>query len=482
MILKHFIKMTAAALALAAVGFAASCSDDNPDTPPAQENVLKNAKGVYTYSGDVQDNGKGAYTLCFTTAKVQDNKVTGPGDVYYFELYSSLSTLATPLPEEGTYTFDAQNTFAVNTIAAKGSYMGTLKSGTSELTDGSKVEYTDATLTLTVSGSRFYAEGTVTLKTGKTITINRTSFTYIVAEPEPQDLKRDVDLDFVRSAYGTGGDRYQNNTTYNAVFLYIPTTGEKLRLDLTGPATPEKTAPILEGTYTISTSTEEMNCMVGSLSSQEEYVGSHYVNEKTGEVGFLKSGTIKITAAEGNVYTVEVDAMTDLGYKVKGEYLGGIVFNGGEEAPTTLLTTDHVIDFSNVTKGTLMFFGDFYKNGTQLIVVDLNPEKGKAEGLAMYLLQADQSENLEEHTYEASYNNTVYTFIPGYADALEFEPTTFYIYDEQAKGTDVQAPIHAGTIKITQEGANWNFEIDVYDDANNHITGSWTGPLEVKKS
>lgn len=481
MILKHFLKGTAAAVVVACLGFAASCSDDGPDTPPVDENVLQNAKGIYTYSGDEQNNGNGTYSLCFTTAKIADNKVTGPGDVYFFEIYSKLSTLTTPVPEAGTYTFDAKNTYALNTISAEESYMGTLANGAGQVAAGAEVEYTDATLTLTVVGSKLYAEGTVTLKTGRTITIKRTSFTYTAEDVEAQDLKRDVDLDFVRCSYGTAGDYFKNNTTYNVAHFYIPATGEQLRLDLIGPATAENIAPSLAGTYTIGTSQEAMNCVVGSLSG-DEYAGSHYVNEKTGEVGFLKSGTIDLTVNEGNVFTAKIDATTDLGYKVQGEYVGGIVFRG-TDAPSTLLTEDHVIDFSSVSEGTLIFYGDFYKNGTQLVVIDLNPEKGNTEGLAMYLLQSDQNQNLEEHTYAASYNTLPYSFIPGSVNGtVSFEPTTFYIYDAQGKGTVVQAPIHAGTIKITQEGANWNFEVDGFDDANNHITGSWTGPLKVKQS
>lgn len=481
MILRNLFKTAAVVATVACLGFAAACSDDDPKPEPDNGNELKGVKGVYSYFGDEAKNGNGAFLLAFTTAKVSTDKITGPGDLYQFAIYSKLSTLSTPLPEAGTYTFDKSNTYALNTIAADDSFKATLKSGANVVTEGDEIEFSDATLTLTVTGSKLFAEGSVTLKTGETVTLGRTSFTYFEEEPEPTDLKRDLDLDLGLGTLGSAGDYYQNGTSYYLVDLTIPATGELLHLDLVGPAAPTNTFPSIAGTYTVGTSKEAMSCVIGSLTADEDYAGSHYVNNKTGEVGFLKTGTIEITMEAGYVYTMKIDAQTDLGYKVKGEYVGVLVPIDSEGyKQLTTLTEDHTIDFSNVQKGRLIFYGDLTKNGLGYVVVDLDPEKGSADGLAMALLLADADmRELPEGTYSLSYGmNQSSVFLPGQIQKAEFQPTTFYTYDAQAKGTDVQAPIYAGIIKITNMGGmNFQFDVDCYDDANHHITGSWSGPL-----
>ena len=484
MILKHFLKFTAVAAALFSMGFAASCSDDDPVKEPSGDwdKEVKAKKGVYTYDGTT-DDGLGNFIFCFTTANVTDNALSGPGDVYFFDLYSGASDAATPLPKAGTYTFDATNSYKEWTFAQDDSYFGTVASGSDEVSGETK--FTDGTLTITVSGSQVIAEALVTLN-GEKIKLSLTSFSYIAEQVEAVDLERDLNLTCVRTAggiLGENGDIYQNNTTAFVLFSYADKTNtDLLCLTLIGPATPAGTASVLPaGTYTIGTEPNELTCIAGDA---DNIYSTHYENPKTGEYGWLTSGTVKVSVADGMVYTIEVDAKTDLGYSVKSTYVGGFEFNGGA-APTTTLTEDHNIDFSSVTSGNLIFYGNWENCGMNLIVIDLDPAKAKKDGLGMYLFQSSLNNQLEEHTYVASNNfaTTPYCFIPGSLnDDNTFNPTTFYIYDAQGRGTDVQAPIHAGTIEITQDGANWNFEIDVYDDANNHITGSWTGPLKVQQN
>lgn len=490
MILKHFIKITAATIIFASMGFTTSCSDDGPNNPPVTYDKEVKAKGYYTYEGKTED-GLGNFIFCFTTANVNDSNLSGPGDVYFFDVYSQPSTASTPTPKTGTYKFDAGNTYKEWTFAEDDSYFGTVASGSDEVNN--EVAFTDGTLTVSVSGTKVTAEALVTLN-GKQIKLTSTSFSYIAEEVEIRDLNRDVDLDISLSKARINGDFYQNNTMSYILLGYVNEADEdRFYLDLIAPQAtdPSGVALLPAGTYTIGSEPKEFTCLAGT-NVDGSYDGSWYDNiSKAGELGLLAEGTVTVSVADGMIYTLEIDAVTNLGHKVKGHYKGYVMhYNPQKDNPTwepesstTLETKDYIMDLSSVTTGSVFFFGDVYNIEMGVVVVDLDPAAGSKQGLAMkFLVPNPDLRMIEEGTYKASYNAEPYIFMNGYIEKNTFEPTTFYIYDAQAKGTDVQAPLQVGAIKITQDGANWNFEVDAYDDANNHVKGSWSGPLEIKKS
>lgn len=479
MIFKHFSKIAAAAVALGSIAIASSCSD-TPNTPVDNGYIeVSKAKGVYTYEGTTE-NGDGNFILCFTTATIGESELTGPGDAYTFNIFSDADAGTTPVPANGTYTFDASNSRSKGTIASEESFFCTLASGAHE--PSGQTNYKEASLTVVLSGSTLYAEATVTLQNDQKFKLPRKSFAYMAEPQEIVDLERNVDLTISRTMAQT---KAGENTQLYTVYSYVSEADhDRFLLNLVGPALPTNAAPVIAaGTYTIGSATGEFTCLAGK-NDNGSYSGSWYDNTtKAGELGLLASGTVTINVEPGQVYTIQIDAQTEAGYQVKGSYTGSIVFVTGDNVePSTTLKSDHIINFSNVQKGRLIFHGDFFKIGKNLITIDLDPETGSSDGLAMYLLQPDGTSNvLKEGTYGASLNVEDFIFIPGMITGTTFEPTTFYVYDAQAKGTDVQAPLRAGTIKITKVDDNWSFEIDGYDDANHHITGYWEGPLVEEK-
>lgn len=304
-------------------------------------------------------------------------------------------------------------------------------------------------------------------------------------DPDPTpgivDLEKDLDLKLSRCHAQYYGDYYQNGTANYAIFCYDAAQSDaRLRLDLIGPALDQTPSSILtEGTYEIGTETTEFHCLAGSMAEGSAPEGSWYENSKTNEVGWLASGTIKITESEGLVYTFEVDAKTNLGYTIKGTYTGGVIL--AEETthtPASTLVGDKVLN-NLPTSGIYTFYGDVMQIGLGYTIIDIKAEGPGNPGFAIAILQADPAaRELVPGTYAVSNRAKANVLYPGMVNNGAIEPTAYYEIGTATSQNGVQAPVQAGYIKLEKlDGSNWQIEFDTYDDANNHITGTWAGTL-----
>lgn len=302
-------------------------------------------------------------------------------------------------------------------------------------------------------------------------------------DPEPdgiENLEKNLNLTLSRSHAQYFGDYYGNGTSNYVVYCYDQAYDEaRLRLDLIGPALPENPSSVLAaGTYTIGTETTEFHCAPGVM-TEESIEGSWYENSTTNEVGWLASGTITVTEAAGQVYTIEVDATTDLGYTVKGTYTGGVLFiEGSTYTPTSTLSADCSLT-GLPTEGIYTFYGDVLGVDLGYTIIDIAAKNPGDNGFAIALLQEDpNATELVEGTYAVASSAAANVLYPGMAQNGSFEPTAYYAIGTQTAQDGIQAPIQAGTIVLSKlDDTTWQIEIDTYDDANNHIFGTWTGPL-----
>lgn len=491
MIFNQLTKLTAIALLFAGLGFA-SCSKDDSGTTGGNndyDRVVTGAQGYYAFAGG-SDVNTGAYTIYIATATLGQTGWTGPGEVYAFALYSDVpADVNAPIPTRGTYNFDADNTHADNTFSAEGSSTWSLSSGSGTATGSSS--FSAGKLTLRGTDANIIVEGEVTLTNGTTVKLNATSLSYLGNSIEIGDLERDVQMQF---SFSNGGvlttedgsyDVYGNNTTSYIIYCYDATSNQvRLQLNLIGEGTAEGERPALAaGTYTIANETTAGTCLAGST-DLENISGSFYdASGLTGEVGWLTNGTITVSGGEGLVYTIDVQAQTNLGHSVTGLYKGGVILNGGNPTPTTTLTADVETNFPDVTKGLLRFYGDQLDNGLGYTIIDLQPNGGNQPGFVMAILLADpDARELTKGTYAVTNDYSPNMLYPGMISGNnEFEPSAYYVTDAQNQGTTIQAPIQAGSVELTRgEGDTWQITIDAYDDANNHISGYWSGSLTAE--
>ncbi len=492
MFISKLTRFAAAALLIAGVGFASCSKDDGGnDSGSSYDRVVRGAKGYYVYNGS-SDNGTGSYTLYISTAEISASGWTGPGDIYQFAVYSDMPSNANaPLPARGSYRYDSGNSHADNTFAAEGSMMWSISASGSQT--GSS-NYSDGSLTLRGTDASPIIEGEVTLSNGTTVQLVATSLAYAGSTIEIGDLQRDVQMGI---SYTNGGverteegsyNVYGNNTTSYILHCYDEESDQvRLQLNLIGPGTADDAVPVLEtGDYTLGTEPAEFSCLAGSA-DLENATGSFYdASGLTGEVGWLTTGSIKVSGGEGNVYTIEINAETNQGRAVTGTYTGGVILNGGNVAPTTTLTDDAQSNFEGVTTGILNFYGAALEARPDLgyTVIDLAPQGGNQAGFVMAILLPDSNtRELAEGTYAVTNDYTANMLYPGMITSNnEFEPSAYYVTDANNQGTTIQAPVQAGKVTIARgEGDTWEINIDVYDDANNHITGYWVGPLKIQE-
>ena len=307
-------------------------------------------------------------------------------------------------------------------------------------------------------------------------------------EPEPDgivNLEKNLDLTISRSHAQYFGDYYKNGTANYVIYCYDRAYSDaRLRLDLIGPALSENPTSILAaGTYTIAQETTEMHCLPGQMNG-DTAEGSWYENSTTNEVGWITSGTITVSEAEGQVYTIEIDATTDLGYTVKGSYEGGVIFGENNTyTPMSTLTGDCSLS-GLPAEGIYIFYGDVLGIGLGYTIIDIKAANPGDAGFAIAVLQADSSaRELVEGTYAVSSSAAANVLYPGMAQDDSFEPTAYYVIGTQTSQNGIQAPVQAGTIKLTKlDETNWQIEIDTYDDANNHIFGTWSGALTEQQA
>lgn len=415
----------------------------------------------------------------------------GAGNLYYFDLYSALAAEGdpAPAPQAGNYLFDTANGYSDFSIAEDGSFMDTFTGEGDELAKTGTTKYTAAEVRFSEKNGSYEAVAYVTLATGEKLKITCPTLKIVDKSQQAEGgstLDQDVNLTLTTAAGAYYGDAYENSTTeYDLGFITEDKT-QGIFLELIGPATADFASSALPaGTYTVGENPEVNTCMQG-IEFMGLTFGTYYKNG-AGVLGMVNSGTV-VVGKTGNNFTVTIDCMTDNGHKVQGSYTGPIAFEDAtKEDPTpggdswTTLTGDVTADFSAVTAATAEFYGDYAQNGTGNFLLNIDAESPDTEGFILDFYTASASSATAiEGTYTASADNTANTFQPGSADDEYIYPTSYIGYDSEGDLTTF-APAITGTVKITKSGANYKFEIDVYDDAAtpNHITGTWTGPVNI---
>ena len=237
-----------------------------------------------------------------------------------------------------------------------------------------------------------------------------------------------------------------------------------------------------------------MSVPFGSMIRMREN-GGEYV------YGYLKTGKLTIEFnPETKEITGKLDAYTDLGYHVTANLGGTIIYDlTAASVPPAVsnLIDDVELDLDYLEKGRLWHRGE--KAGCRAFTLDLGSPAGRDSdpGVAADLLRVEfftpwnhtvvepglytvvsrrwNSNELEAGgTYDPMSIGQGWAEVDGGTSYRHFQEGLTYVYD-------YFAPVQSGTIRVdTQDYINYSFEINLQDDAEFRITGTWLNkPVEL---
>lgn len=237
-----------------------------------------------------------------------------------------------------------------------------------------------------------------------------------------------------------------------------------------------------------------MSVPFGSMIRMREN-GGEYV------YGYLKTGKFTIEFnPETKEITGKLDAYTDLGYHVTANLGGTIIYDlTAASVPPAVsnLIDDVELDLDYLEKGRLWHRGE--KAGCRAFTLDLGSPAGRDSdpGVAADLLRVEfftpwnhtvvepglytvVSRRWNSNELEAGGTYNPMSIGQGWADVdggtsyRHFQEGKTYVYD-------YFAPVQSGTIRVdTQDYINYSFEINLQDDAEFRITGTWLNkPVEL---
>lgn len=223
---------------------------------------------------------------------------------------------------------------------------------------------------------------------------------------------------------------------------------------------------------------------------------------------YASNGTIDIEdAGEGKV-RIKVDLKSKTGYDIRGTFEGVLpvrdLSDDRKGAVVSTLTSDLALNLSylnhahiydngiqgetNTRSFTVDLGSDMDPDGSVLPEIDSNPYG--ADVMRLEFLTAVDAQNIPEGTYQVMEENYTTYYAPfrmrqGYfANGGEITGTRWmHLAPNRYYVMDGHAPAYGGSVSVEHGGTNtegekiYTFRINLIDDAEFNITGSWTGPV-----
>lgn len=206
-----------------------------------------------------------------------------------------------------------------------------------------------------------------------------------------------------------------------------------------------------------------------------------------GLVPFEEGSTIVITEdsiiatvlIKGEIHQVTYTGPRPITYEIPG----GTTPPEDEEILTTL-TSDMDADYSNCI-AEIESYGDYYEIGYSNFVLSIYPEDGIGHYFHADFVSGDLSDAFDGLYLNGYYANTLsspFTFLPGTLVDGDLSGTWFYSSDDGYYFTDI-APAKSGILMINSNSdGTYTITIDILDDLENNISGSWTGEILIAQS
>lgn len=306
----------------------------------------------------------------------------------------------------------------------------------------------------------------------------------------------DVTIEFFNGKFD------ENNQLSDGYMLYIPLYMPKLE-DYT-----VSNPPLVEGTYQILKNNRDNYTYIPFTmepGAEVEVMGQMYFNgvyllkldSKTNsrEVGFMKSGTMEVKVT-GDEYTIAFDFITEENISVKGSYTGKMnIVNrcdndtnpNNPKRPWSKLEDNHSLVFPQQVTADAYFMGTYlYPDYNSWMVNISDPSEQNPQGdmiTVEFLTPKAKGFVLEEGTYTISKTAGEYVMFPGTQSYGSGQILYSWYGDLSSVDSEgyatVLAPLNSGTMVVTKVGDEYKFVFDFKDDADNAITGEWTGAVKT---
>lgn len=205
-------------------------------------------------------------------------------------------------------------------------------------------------------------------------------------------------------------------------------------------------------------------------------------------LGMINSGTIEVKEDR----TVVVDLVTEEGVSVKGHLdipFELLDLSGGQGEPENLystLTEDKVLDLSGASTAYFLDYGDYYKNGTRNVVLQiLDGTNNKGMLLDLALPIAEEFAPLPDCVCTVDNGrHAEHTFAPGVIESDLAVGSWGYVElivqgNQSVVDLSNAGNANSGTVEIKRNGDLYTIKVDFLDDAEtpHSISGEWSGTL-----
>lgn len=329
-------------------------------------------------------------------------------------------------------------------------------------------------------------------------------------------IGRNLNLEFNGALANYDGNLYESNTGAMYINLYDhafnPETGGMLEdgfsiaLQVFGKLfANSKEATLDPGTYTVARNFKRFTFFPGL---EVDYMGTtvilgSYAKERNPSLyvdgfgySYLTDGTVVIEDMGDKVFRITIDAVTSQGHQVKGTFEGKVPVNdqSDDKGGTALSTLEDDVTLDLEQIPVCRAYNNGVTNGCQRFIVDIGSPSGKdgnTEGdiLRMEFLLAEGTPILSEGTYtvvdeKLDTSMEPFKLTKGYFAATSTGGTdlsgTRYMHFEAGRTLimDHYAPADAGSVGVKKNADDtYTFTINLIDDAQFRIDGSWTGPM-----
>lgn len=456
-----------------------------------------------TYYDEHYNFGEGTdyYVLLTDTNCFKDEygyfQPSGEGSLLRLDFYGEPSPEGEIALPEGTYTLDANHgSLSLNPYAT-----GLTRSVGNELVNNTfdsgvaVVETVGDTYTITVSltdteqvNHKFQYAGSLSF----------TEYTPPTYDPIVSDVK----TTFTGADGLYYGDRDKNGLGYFEIFVYdvpmkdgfLSRAGNLLSLNVYAPLIEQDgELYIPDGVYTIKGSADRANTIIpgyvpegefyphGSYCEQDDKEGSPYY-------ALINGGTMEVRRS-GTTYTATFSFTTADRISVSGTYSGEIRVEdrigwreGGGGWST--LHRDVTPDLSGITKGKLVYMGDYARVDCASYMMDISAE-GWPEAMQIEVLcEPENTTDIALGHYTVMPGRIFDNYVPGMVVpgymTNSFTSATWYLSMDATGKVNNGAPVWAGTLDVSKTGDKYTVTFDFEDDCTEpfRIKGSWTGEFE----
>lgn len=293
-------------------------------------------------------------------------------------------------------------------------------------------------------------------------------------------------------------------------------------LDIIGRIFPDKTKITIDpGVYEISPLDGIRRGQAGAC-EERDYMGTTvplgcYLQDRNSEkyndglgtsaYGYLKTGTITITAVEGG-YRIELpNGVTDLGYKVSFVYEGPIspILDYSADQPNTAMSTiEDDVDLAISDLPIARVYDNGLTNDCQSLILDIGSRSGRdperdngGDIIRLEFVSANGTRFLQPGSYQVMAERWETYYEPwklaqthfvstssGGTDIsgtcyMHFEEGRSYIMDDYAWFTEGSVEVTKAQTETYGDNDVYKFNIDLIADNGFFVKGEWEGPVKL---